>query len=135
MPCKIQPVKELSKGSKSFDAICVVDNSCPQLRNYFESAENFDKAFHSEVSCFKCDAFDAVVVYSPVPELGDYDDVRVYAEAAKKGMARAIKAGSLSPVLVLPSAPKFKNGDLVTLLGALESLYVPVSFIHDIFKK
>lgn len=109
-----------------------MDDSCSQLRNYFQSAKQFDKAFHSEVSCFKCDAFDAIIVYSPVPELDDYDDVRQYAEAAKKGMARAIKAGAQSPVLILPSAPKFQFGDLVTLLGALESLYVPVSSFDGI---
>lgn len=126
MPCKIEPIAELSKASKAFDSIVVVDNSLPQLRGYFEQAENFDQAFHSEISCFKCDSFDAVIIYSPIPELDDYDDVRKYSEAAKKGMARAVKAGAQSPVFVLPSIPKFKNGDLVALLGALEFLYVPV---------
>jgi len=37
---------------------------------------------------------------------------------------RAIKAGVQTPLLVLPTHPRYKNAGLVTLLGALEALYV-----------
>ena len=37
---------------------------------------------------------------------------------------RALKAGVTSPLLILPSHPSFENSELVSLLGALEELYV-----------
>ena len=40
---------------------------------------------------------------------------------------RALKAGVKSPLLVVPSYERFKQVELVTILGALEALYV-VSF-------
>jgi hypothetical protein len=38
--------------------------------------------------------------------------------------SRALKAGVKAPLLVLPSHPTFRQSELVTLLGALEALYV-----------
>jgi hypothetical protein len=38
--------------------------------------------------------------------------------------SRALKAGVKAPLLVLPSHPAFQQSELVTLLGALEALYV-----------
>jgi hypothetical protein len=55
-------VNELTRDTKGYDFICVVDDSCPQLRNYFETASKYDNAFHNEVSCFKCDSFEVPVV-------------------------------------------------------------------------
>jgi hypothetical protein len=38
--------------------------------------------------------------------------------------SRALKAGVKAPLLLLPSHPTFRQSELVTLLGALEALYV-----------
>lgn len=79
------------------------------------------------MSVFKASApFDIRIVYAPLGELDDYDDVRVYERAAGKGIARAIKAGSKNPVLVLPTIDggRFRFGALSTLLGAFHQLYV-----------
>ncbi|XP_014212838.1 putative aminopeptidase W07G4.4 [Copidosoma floridanum] len=67
------------------------------------------------------------LVYSPTGPIDpDYDDVRVYTQAAVKGIKRALLAGVRLPLLVLLPDPRFENTELVTLLGALEALYVPL---------
>jgi len=38
--------------------------------------------------------------------------------------SRALKSGVKAPLLLLPSHPTFRQSELVTLLGALEALYV-----------
>lgn len=83
-----------------------------------------------QVSVFKASApYDIRVVYAPLGDLDDFDDVRAYERAAGKGIARAIKAGAKNPVLVLPSLTgdtkgRFRFAVLSTLLGAFQQLYV-----------
>jgi leucyl aminopeptidase len=70
------------------------------------------------------------LVYVPTgPISRDFDDVRRLEAAAKDGVRRAIKAGCRAPVLVVSSdaAAAFKEGLLVTILGALWGAYVPLS--------
>lgn len=95
------------------------------VADHVADAKKFDKGFSSGVSCFKC--ADIATIFCPV-ELDDYADVREYFRAAKAGIERAVKAGFTKPAIVLPSAPKFKNGELSSLLGALAGLYVPIQF-------
>lgn len=64
------------------------------------------------------------LIFSPVSNQTDYDDVRCFAEAASKGIKRALKAGVKNPLLVVPQSQRFPESQLVTLLGALEALYV-----------
>jgi leucyl aminopeptidase len=67
------------------------------------------------------------LVYAPTgPVNRDYDDVRRYSESAAKGVKRALSAGSTSPLLVVVPDARFKNATLVSILGALEALYVPL---------
>lgn len=73
------------------------------------------------------------LIWSPTgPTNRDYDDVRRYKDAAIKGVKRACKAGSASPGIVVYSSPKqreskkYKDSILVTLLGAMEAVYVPI---------
>ncbi|XP_016845480.1 putative aminopeptidase W07G4.4 isoform X2 [Nasonia vitripennis] len=67
------------------------------------------------------------LIYSPTGSINpDYDDVRVFKEAAVKGIKRALQAGVRNPLLVLLPDSRFENTELVTLLGALEALYVPL---------
>lgn len=83
-----------------------------------------------QVSVFKAVApFDIRIVYAPLGDLDDFDDVRAYERAAGKGIARAIKAGAKNPVLVLPTIDgdaggRYRFGALSTLLGAFHQLYV-----------
>lgn len=99
----------------------------------------FDSCGRTQVSVFRAAApFDIRIVYAPLGELDDYDDVRVYERAAGKAIARAIKAGAQHPVLVLPTldannAGRFRFGALSTLLGALHQLYVVSNGYWGIF--
>ncbi|CAI2354741.1 unnamed protein product [Caenorhabditis sp. 36 PRJEB53466] len=57
----------------------------------------------------------------------DYDDVRRYQSAARKGIELALSAGVKSPLLVtLPNA-RFPNAELVAALGALTPVYTPLN--------
>uniref|UniRef100_U5EVA5 Putative leucyl aminopeptidase n=1 Tax=Corethrella appendiculata TaxID=1370023 RepID=U5EVA5_9DIPT len=137
LPCKLVAVTDLKKAvaaDKQFDTICVVDgDQVPSLlSSAFKTTKAFDEAFESEVSCFKCTDLNCRVIYSPIGQLSDFDDVRRYNQAAAKLICRTIKAGAKSPILVLPSNDKFENADLVTLLGVCENLYVPIQLREDV---
>lgn len=93
--------------------------------SFVTESKKFDKAFTSDVSCFKCD--NTATIFCPL-DVDEYSDVREYFRSAKKGIERAVKAGFVKPAIVLPSAPRFKNGELSSLLGALAALYVPIQF-------
>lgn len=90
------------------------------------------------MTCFKSSEYNCRVVHSPLGVLSDFDDVRSYERAASKAICRAIKAGSKSPLLILPSAKgknsRFENADLCTLLGALQELYVVSGTYRRYFK-
>nr|CAD7197728.1 unnamed protein product [Timema douglasi] len=76
------------------------------------------------------------LVYSPTGKINrEYHDVRSFSEAAGRGIKRALKAGMKSPLLVLTSHERFKQSEVVTLLGALEALYVPIQFREDVPSK
>lgn len=73
------------------------------------------------------------LIWAPTgPTNRDYDDVRRYKDAAIKALKRALKAGSKSPGVVVYSSQKqqeskrYKEAVLVTLLGAMEAVYVPI---------
>ena len=110
--------------------VVIQDEMLPRIiKEYVESAMQFDKAFTTDVSCFKCDG--KPTIYSPL-DFDDYSDVRDYHKAGKKAIERALKGGFNAPVLILPSNPKFKNGELLALLGALDALYVPIQYREDV---
>lgn len=96
-----------------------------EIASFVAESKKFDKAFSSGPSCFKCN--NAATIFSPL-DIDDYSDVREYFRSAKSGIERAVKAGFVKPAILLPSEPKFKNGELSSLLGALAALYVPIQF-------
>lgn len=66
-------------------------------------------------------------VFSPTGPLNrDYDDVRRYGDAATAGMKRALEAGMKKPVLFTVPHASYQNASLVSLLGAMHGLYVPL---------
>lgn len=72
------------------------------------------------------------IVFSGTGNLeNDYDDVRSYAEAAEAGIKKALKIGSKAPLLFFNVA-KFPHADLVTILGALKALYVPLEMREQV---
>lgn len=104
----------------------IEDNAMPKaIAGFVAESKKFDKGFTSDASCFKCE--NMATIFCPL-DIDDYSDVREYFRSAKKGIERSLKAGFVKPAIVVPSAPKFKNGELSSLLGALAGLYVPIQF-------
>jgi leucyl aminopeptidase len=72
-----------------------------------------------------------LIIWSPTGPINrDYDDVRRYREAASTGLKRALKGGKKKPLLVVSDSHQatagYGDGLLVSLLGALEAVYVPI---------
>lgn len=138
LPCKLlQPVTSLERSylkDNLYDTVCVIDGTQvpATLESCFSAHKAIDAAFDCEICCFKSDALDCRVVYAPLGELTDFDDVRRYAESAGKAMDRAIKAGAKQPLLVVPTSKDFVDADLVSILGALAKLYVPLQLREDV---
>ncbi|XP_070502807.1 putative aminopeptidase W07G4.4 [Chironomus tepperi] len=135
LPCEIKAVEYSTNISTSdVDSYVVVqDDGMPSdILNYITETKKIDKGFDSEVSCFKHD--NRLVIHSPL-DINDYSDVREYFKSAKKGIERAVKAGSVNPSLILPSRPKYKNAELSTILGALSALYVPIQYREEVPEK
>lgn len=126
-----------------FDGIVVVgenldsENYPAIIKPYLESIQSlaeYDKAATSEVSVTSLkDQIIKLMIYAPTGKTNrDYDDVRRYKDAAIKGFKRALKAGMKSPALVVYSSQKqrdsnlYKDALLVTLLAAMEAVYVPI---------
>ncbi|KAK2579907.1 hypothetical protein KPH14_007587 [Odynerus spinipes] len=131
MPCQLKI--ELNICSCDYDGIILVSGSAPG----FDEPEPFKTVLYSaaQIDC-ALGVIGAVLpinlpakrlIYSPTGPLNmDYHDVRSFAEAATKGIKRALKAGVRCPLLALLPDVRFENVELVTLLGALEGLYVPL---------
>lgn len=133
LPCSVNLAKDLNS---SCDVVCVLDKNVPkELIEAFSEHRSFDKAFDSTISIFRSKQLKVPVIYSPVGELGDYDDVRAYQRAAEKAISRAVKAGCKSPLLLVPSSTVHKNADLCSVLGALHGSYVPLQLREDIPEK
>ncbi|KAJ6637518.1 putative aminopeptidase W07G4.4 [Pseudolycoriella hygida] len=135
LPCDVVEINSLENLS-TWDTICVIESVPPILSCVFEEHRSFDKAFDSEVTCFKDPKTNIRIVSAPLGELDDFDDVRVYARASEKAISRAIKAGGKAVILVLPEAintsGRFQYSALQTILGALHELYVPIQLREDV---
>ncbi|XP_068709461.1 putative aminopeptidase W07G4.4 isoform X1 [Montipora foliosa] len=129
-PCPVVPVYSPKQdGFDSFILVCENldwDNSAWEfLKDPILKAATVDQAVGVETLLFLYK--DTFVIHSPTgPVNRDYDDVRRYSEAAAKGIKRALKAGSKSPLLVTIPGKTFPNAWSVSLLGALHELYVPL---------
>lgn len=129
LPCHIIPVK--TPLPDKFDCYVLVcenlewsNQDWDFLKTPILEAAKVDKAVGVDTLLF---ADTVPVVHAPTgPVNRDYDDVRRYGEAAGKGIKRAVKAGSQSPLLVTMAGDSFPNAWSVSALGALHALYVPL---------
>ena len=137
---------ETNLASEEFDCVIViaikasngylqgVTSFCPDLLSYLTEYKEADDNFDKDTSFILLPPNHKFrkVIYSPVGQVNrDYDDVRRFAEAAFRGAKRAIKAGCLKPLIIIPTL----NGifhqlypfyDVATVLGAYEALYTPL---------
>uniref|UniRef100_A0A1B6MIJ7 Cytosol aminopeptidase domain-containing protein n=1 Tax=Graphocephala atropunctata TaxID=36148 RepID=A0A1B6MIJ7_9HEMI len=109
-----------------------LDKSAPdQIKDALLKAVKIDGALFSEGGLMEVNLPAGRMVYSPTGPLSDYHDVRSFGEAAKKGIMRALSAKFKLPLLVFNPDPKFPDCDLVTILGALEALYMNIQWRED----
>lgn len=128
LPCTVEVLGNLAKEISNYDCLCLLSTyDCPEISDDLKNCAKYDAAFEKEISCLWSKSLNVRIIYSPLGKLSDHDDVRKYAQAAGKAIARAKKAGSDRPVIALPRNSQFQHAQLITLLGALEELYL-VSF-------
>lgn len=118
--------------SADYDSIVLVSSpgqklSSTVLSDVLAAALELDSALKSESAVLPVQLPAKRLVHSPTGLLDpDYDDVRVLKASAAAGIKRALKSGSKRPLLVVEEHPDFPNGQIVTVLGALEALYTPI---------
>lgn len=131
MPCQLKIESNIC--SCDYDGIILVSGNAPGIdepepfKTVLYSAAQIDSALGVIGAVLPINLPAKRLIYSPTGPLNmDYHDVRSFSEAATKGIVRALKAGVRCPLLVLLPDVRFENVELVTLLGALEGLYVPL---------
>jgi len=127
--------------STEFDAIIVIAqdiSSVPLdvLKNPLTSYLSLDES--AEKGVFMVSLYDLPakkIIFSGTGKLeNDWDDVRNFADAAKAGIKKALGTGSKAPLLVF-NVTKFPEAEIVTILGALEALYVPLEIREQVPEK
>lgn len=119
-----------------YDALVVVAHDLaavaqPLVAQAFATARALDAKAAGALSLVPCQgAPGGRVVLAPTgPVQRDHDDVRRYAEAARKGLLRARDAGAVKPLVVLappPADARHANAARVAALGALGGLWEPL---------
>ncbi|KAK7008552.1 Cytosol aminopeptidase, catalytic domain [Halocaridina rubra] len=138
MLCEVKT--ETSLLSAEYDGIVLVTDSLVRLTGPLQplsgplkTQESFDASVSKEGTCVKTDLPSGRLVYAPTGPINrDYDDVRRFADAATSGIKRALKVGLKRPLLVCASDQTYPQAQLVTLLGALHALYVPLEIREDV---
>lgn len=116
--------------STSYDGIIMVSwPGAPEIKgltHFLDNSLSLDAGLATELAVIPIPDYPAgKLIHSPTGIIDpDYQDIKIFKQAAAKGVKRAIKAGVKKPILVLRKHPDFENSELVTLLGALEELYV-----------
>lgn len=138
VPCEVRA--EASVTASGYDGIVLVTDSLEKLQGNLSPLQaplkeqaSFDESLLKDGACVKVDLPAARLVFAPTGPLErDQDDVRRFADAAVAGIKRALKVGMKRPLLVRASDQAFPQADLVTLLGALHALYVPLEIREDV---
>jgi len=141
--CALEACKVGSENDDRFDGVVLVSDSLKNANSFGDvliQQSKIDAAFEKEGGIVSAPMIKSGrIVYSPLGPLNkDYSDVRVYAEAAEKGIKRALSAGMKRPYLSLtPSVdnPIYQHGNLVSILGALHALYVPLEVRENVPQK
>lgn len=141
--CALEACKVGSENDARFDGVVLVSDSLNNANNFGDvliQQSTIDAAFEKEGGVVSAPLIKSGrIVYSPIGPLNkDYSDVRLYAEAAEKGIKRALAAGMKRPYLYMTPAannPNYQHGNLVSILGALHALYVPLEVRESVPQK
>ncbi|XP_026851418.2 putative aminopeptidase W07G4.4 [Electrophorus electricus] len=136
MSLSVQPVRwSTDYKNKDYDGILLVGHSIDDLPDELEGLKSplqdystVDRGLGEEVVVVKVPGFpgDRLVFAPTGPVNRDYDDVRLFSEAAAKGVKRVMKAGMQRPLLVCPPHCDYEKSTLAAVLGALQALYMPL---------
>lgn len=134
MDCSLHTCTDVK--SNAYDCVILVTNDDTQLAgtslSFLGSAVKFaaetDKTVSDQVTVLRVDELHGKrLVFAPTgPITRDYDDVRRFGEAAFKAVKRALAMDCKNLLLIEPGCETYKNARLVSVLGALHALYVPV---------
>ncbi|KAG5893945.1 hypothetical protein JTB14_009692 [Gonioctena quinquepunctata] len=131
-PPETKLIVETSIESSDYDGIILVSSpdqklKSTKLQGVISDALKYDASLKTELAVLPIGLPAGRLVHSPTGPIDvDFDDVRSFKSSAAAGIKRAVKAGIKKPLLVLEEHPRFEQAELVTLLGALEALYVPI---------
>ncbi|MEQ8275844.1 MAG: leucyl aminopeptidase family protein [Deltaproteobacteria bacterium] len=134
---KLIPVERLADAlaSADYDALVVVapapETGAPEVDRVLAAAAAADAQLAGGVTLLVDDAMpkSRLVFSGTGPVTRDYDDVRAFGDAAKKGVQRARDAGAQAPLLFVtgvPKAPGFERTLDVALLEAAGGLWEPL---------
>jgi len=138
----LEPCSSLD--SKDYDGLVVV---APKIEDIKVEAVKQPLAAFAKVDaaaaggCFvvPSDLPSGKIIFSSTGPLDkDYDDVRNFGDAAEKGIARALSSGCKKPLLYLVESKvgnTFEARNLVSCLGALKALYVPLEMREGVPEK
>ncbi|PIK58591.1 putative aminopeptidase W07G4.4-like [Apostichopus japonicus] len=139
LPCLVKAAS--LEDAKEYDGLVVVSPGVESLvgelafaKAAVDNALKLDKSVSTRASLVHLpDHALGRMVFSPTGPLNrDYDDVRRFGEAANSGVKRALEAGFSKPLFVTVSEKEYPDGSLVSLLGALHALYVPIEIRENI---
>ncbi|XP_072027911.1 putative aminopeptidase W07G4.4 [Amphiura filiformis] len=139
LPCDTECTADINDSRA--DGIILVANDFSQLagdllflKEPLEQQSQIDSAVCKEVVLLPLGTHSAKrLVYAPTGPLNrDYDDVRRFGDAAGVGIKRAIRAGMKKPMLICVPHEAFPEAKLACLLGAFQSLYVPLEIREDV---
>ncbi|CAF3982809.1 unnamed protein product, partial [Rotaria sp. Silwood2] len=138
-------VKNLSSSLKDYDALVVVATQLDEITEFLDSSVTKDlqsfsqlnNNFNNEVTLIMNESVPGKrLIYSPTGSIDrDFDDVRCFSEAASAGVKKALCIGAKSPLLACFGSKRFRQANLVTLLAALETTYVPLQIREDVPKR
>ncbi|XP_077866008.1 putative aminopeptidase W07G4.4, partial [Saccoglossus kowalevskii] len=119
------------------DTVANIPSSLGFLKTPLQELMQIDSAVEKDVILMKLvDHAITRLIFAPTGPLNrDYDDVRRFGEAACAGLKRALKAGCKSPLLVCPPNSNYDQAVLVSVLGALSAVYVPLELREDVPSK
>ncbi|KAJ8317580.1 hypothetical protein KUTeg_005484 [Tegillarca granosa] len=129
---------------KQFDGVVVVTDKVSKLTGNLECLKSplelyskVDNSLEKDVVFLVTDVVPSkrLIFAATGPLNRDQDDVRRFADAAEKGIKRALKAGCKAPLLVRPVDDSFEKAGSVSLLAALHALYVPLEIREAVKEK
>ncbi|CAB3397741.1 unnamed protein product [Caenorhabditis bovis] len=135
-------IRAVSIADTAFDAVILVSSqdgakqfgSIPQVSAIGPVVDNFAKFHHGAFHSTSLVQVDPSIVPSGRIILSgtgnvnrDFDDIRRYQLAARKGIELALSAGIRSPLLITLPNSRFPNAELVAALGALTPVYTPLN--------